>query len=298
MELIIAEKPSVAADIAKALGDFKKCGEWYEGANALITSAVGHMCGIRIPKEQDPGSRLERLPAIPDPFELYALESSEDRLKTILSLIKRRDVTMLVNACDAGREGELIFRYIVEYSGSTKPIERMWLQSMTPDAIRASYASKRTGAEMQSLSDAAHCRSEADFLIGINGTRVMSKLGEIKVGQHVLVTVGRVQTPVLAMVVDLENKIRNFKPQAFRSIVGTFASAAGEYEGTWFDPAFKASGADGEKDDRVFDEARATAIVAECAGATVDSVEDTAARSKPQTRLHGGTYADNRTGTV
>src|SRR5580704_9089512 len=154
--LIIAEKPSVAADISKALGGFSKHEDYFESDRFVLSSAVGHLLELCLPE----GVEVKRgkwtfahLPVIPERFDLQPIEKSEDRLKLLLRLLKRKDVDRLVNACDAGREGELIFRYIVQYAKAKQPIQRLWLQSMTPAAIREGFAALREGAAMQPLAD-------------------------------------------------------------------------------------------------------------------------------------------------
>ncbi|MGA2870966.1 MAG: toprim domain-containing protein, partial [Verrucomicrobiota bacterium] len=172
--LIIAEKPSVASDISKALGKFQKHEDYFENDEYVISSAVGHLLTI-VPPEGVEAVRgkwtFKCLPVIPPHFDLEPIEKSEPRLRTLKKLIKRDDVDKLINACDAGREGELIFRNIVRFTKAKQPIQRLWLQSMTPAAIREGFASLRTDESMQPLSDAAMSRSEADWLVGINGTR-------------------------------------------------------------------------------------------------------------------------------
>ena len=173
-KLIIAEKPSVAADIAKALGGFTKHGEYFESDEYVLCSAVGHLLELSLPEEFDVKKgkwSFTRLPVIPPHFELRPIEKSEPRLNVLLRLIKKKDVDALINACDAGREGELIFRYIVQHAKTKKPVQRLWLQSMTPNAIRDGFASLREDLDMLPLADAAKSRSEADWLVGINGTR-------------------------------------------------------------------------------------------------------------------------------
>src|ERR1051325_10740360 len=166
--LIIAEKPSVASDISKALGKFQKQDDYFENDDYVISSAVGHLLTI-IPPEGVEAARgkwtFKCLPVIPKHFDLKPIEKNENRLKVLLKLIKRKDVDRLINACDAGREGELIFRYIVQYSKSDKPIQRLWLQSMTPVAIRDGFAQLRIDTQMLPLADAAVCRSESDWLV-------------------------------------------------------------------------------------------------------------------------------------
>jgi DNA topoisomerase-3 len=267
--LIIAEKPSVAADIARALGGFTRHDDYFESERYLLSSAVGHLLEIGMPEEEEVKRgkwTFAHLPAIPSKFALKPIEKNENRLKTLLRLIKRKDVTELINACDAGREGELIFRYIIQYAKSPRPIRRLWLQSMTPAAIREGFAKLRSDAEMRPLADAAVCRSEADWLVGINGTRAMTAFNSRSGGFH-LTTVGRVQTPTLAILVEREERIRAFRPRGYWEVHGSFRAASGEYAGRWFDEAWKKNDEDPDaRAERLWDEARARAIVAKCTG--------------------------------
>ena len=282
--LILAEKPSVAADIARALGGFTRHGEYFESDRHVISSAVGHLLEIGMPEEEEVKRgkwTFAHLPAIPSRFELKPIEKNEARLKVLLKLIKRKDVTELVNACDAGREGELIFRYIVQFAKTAKPIRRLWLQSMTPAAIRDGFAALRSDEAMRPLADAATCRSESDWLVGINGTRAMTAFNS-RSGGFQLTTVGRVQTPTLAIIVDREAKIRAFVPRDYWEVVGTFRARAGEYTGRWFDEQWKKR--DDEPDaraERLFDQARAEAIAAACTGKPGEVTEE----SKPSTQI-------------
>ena len=154
--LIIAEKPSVASDIAKALGGFKKEKDFFESDDYVVTSAVGHLLELCLPNELDKKRgkwSFDSLPVIPPKFELKPIERTEPRLKVVQRLLKRKDITKLINACDAGREGELIFRYIIQFSNSQKPIQRLWLQSMTPDSIREGFQKLKSNEEMLPLAD-------------------------------------------------------------------------------------------------------------------------------------------------
>ena len=208
--LIIAEKPSVANDIAKSLGGFTKQGDYFESDQYVLTSAVGHLLEIRAPEEYEVKRgkwSFTNLPVIPPDFALEPIAKTESRLKMLNKLIKRKDVSEIINACDAGREGELIFRLIAQYTKAKQPIKRLWLQSMTPTAIREGFKHLRGDEEMQPLAKAARSRSEADWLIGINGTRAMTAFNS-KEGGFFLTTVGRVQTPTLSIVVQREEKIR------------------------------------------------------------------------------------------
>src|SRR5512139_1642175 len=282
--LILAEKPSVAADIARALGGFTRHGDYFESDRHVISSAVGHLLEIGMPEEEEVKRgkwTFAHLPAIPSRFALKPIEKNEARLKVLLKLIKRKDVTELVNACDAGREGELIFRYIVQFAKTGKPIRRLWLQSMTPAAIRDGFAALRSDEAMRPLADAATCRSESDWLVGINGTRAMTAFNS-RSGGFQLTTVGRVQTPTLAIIVDREAKIRAFVPRDYWEVVGTFRARAGEYTGRWFDEQWKKRDDDPDaRAERLFDQARAEAIAAACTGRPGEVTEE----SKPSTQI-------------
>src|SRR6266567_8598502 len=237
--LIITEKPSVAGDIAKALGGFKKGKDYYENDKYLISWAVGQLFELAVPasmKEQDKGD-MKKLPIMPPEFELERAEKMGGRVSVLRKLIRDKNVSEIINACDAGREGELIFRYIVQYVGTKKPIKRLWLQSMTSEAIRDAFTNFRSDSEMQPLASAARSRNEADWLVGINATRAFTL--RLSGGRGSTVTsLGRVQTPTLAIIVDRESKIKEFKPRELNEIIGTFRATSGEYPGRWFDEPF------------------------------------------------------------
>ena len=236
-KLIIAEKPSVANDIARAIGGFTRHGDYYESEDYILSSAIGHLLEIAAPEQYEVKRgkwSFAHLPVIPPRFDLRPIERTEDRLKLLTRLIKRKDVTGLINACDAGREGELIFRYITQHTGATKPIQRLWLQSMTQGAIRDGFAQLRRDEDLLPLADAAKSRSEADWLVGINGTRAMTAFNS-KEGGFYLTTVGRVQTPTLAILVEREQRIRAFQSRDYWEVHATFQAVAGEYSGRWFD---------------------------------------------------------------
>jgi DNA topoisomerase III len=287
--LIIAEKPSVASDISKALGTFQKHADHFENDQYVISSAVGHLLTIAVPEQFEVKRgkwTFANLPVIPPHFDLLPIEKNEARLKVLVKLIKRKDVSAIVNACDAGREGELIFRYIVQYAKAKQPIQRLWLQSMTAAAIRDGFAHLRTDGEMIPLADAATCRSESDWLIGINGTRAMTAFNSKTGGFH-LTTVGRVQTPTLAILVEREEKIKKFVPRNYWEIHGTFGAQAGEYVGRWFDEKFsKKEGDDQLKQERVWDVSFAEAIKAKCVGKPGIVTEE----SKPTTSMSPQLY--------
>src|SRR5881296_719531 len=287
-KLIIAEKPSVASDIARSLGGFTRKGDYFESDDYVLSSAVGHLLELAVPDEYEVKRgkwSFKHLPVIPPRFELAPLERSEQRLNVLAKLIKRKDVTALVNACDAGREGELIFRHIVRHTNARQPIQRLWLQSMTPASIRDGFSRLRSDAEMLPLADAATCRSEADWLVGINGTRVMTAFNS-KGGGFNKTTVGRVQTPTLAILVEREEKIRRFVTRTYWELIGTFTCAAGEYTGRWFDETFTKPTNGKEADEalraeRLWDQAKAEAIRAKCLGKPGTVTEE----SKPSTSL-------------
>ncbi len=282
--LIIAEKPSVANDIAKTLGGFTKHDEYFESDEYVLSSAVGHLLEIAVPEEYDVKRgkwSFTHLPMIPPYFALNPIAKTESRLKVLNKLIKRKDVTTLINACDAGREGELIFRLIAQNAKAKQPVKRLWLQSMTANAIKEGFKQLRTDEEMLPLADAARCRSEADWLIGINGTRAMTAFNS-KEGGFYLTTVGRVQTPTLSIVVEREEKIKKFVSRDFWEVRAEFVCAAGVYEGRWLDQKFKKDENDPEKRaERLWSKTAADSIAAACRGKQGVVTEE----SKPTTSM-------------
>jgi DNA topoisomerase-3 len=296
--LVIAEKPSVAQDIVRALtpvaGKFEKAAEYFENDTYVVTSAVGHLVEIKAPEEYDVKRgkwSFAHLPVIPPHFDLAPIDKAKTRLNAVVKLVKRKDVTQLINACDAGREGELIFRLIVQYAGiekkgHAKPIKRLWLQSMTPQAIRDGFEQLRSDEELLGLSDAARSRSEADWLVGINGTRAMTAFNS-RDGGFFLTTVGRVQTPTLSIVVEREEKIRKHVARDYWEIKAAFDAEAGQYEGKWFDPKWKKNPDDAElRADRLWTEADAQAIAQACRGQPASVTEE----AKPSTQSAPGLY--------
>jgi DNA topoisomerase-3 len=276
-KLIIAEKPSVAADIARALGGFTRKGDHFESDDYVLSSAVGHLLELAVPEEFDVKRgkwSFAHLPVIPPRFELAPIERGADRLNLLLRLLKRKDVDGLINACDAGREGELIFRYIVQHARARKPIERLWLQSMTPASIRDGFDGLRADRELLPLADAAKSRSEADWLVGINGTRAMTAFNS-KEGGFYLTTVGRVQTPTLAILVEREERIREFSPRDYWEVHARFGAKAGEYTGRWFDPEFKKDDDAERKPERLWRRGAAEGVVAACRGKPGQVTEET-----------------------
>ncbi|MFN4265229.1 MAG: DNA topoisomerase III [Aquabacterium sp.] len=295
--LVIAEKPSVAQDIVRALtpvdGKFEKHDDYFESEHYVVSSAVGHLVEIKVPEEFDVKRgkwSFANLPVIPPHFDLNPIDKSKSRLNALVKLIKRKDVDTLINACDAGREGELIFRLIVQFAadstattrakGLGKEVKRLWMQSMTPQAIRDGFDKLRTDEQMMPLANAARCRSEADWLVGINGTRAMTAFNS-RDGGFFLTTVGRVQTPTLSIVVEREEKIRKHVYRDYWEIRASFGAAQGAYEGKWFDPKWKKNEQDPEaKADRIWSKADADAIAKAVEGQTGTVTEE----AKPSTQ--------------
>lgn len=271
--LVIAEKPSVALDITRALGGFKKTDDYYEGKDYVVSSAVGHLIELREPERVDKPKKggkwsFANLPVLPEEFDLQPIDArAESRFKLLKKLMKREDVTTIINACDAGREGELIFRYLVKLAGIKKPIRRLWLQSMTQNAIRTAFQKLRTDEEMIPLAKAAFSRAESDWLVGINATRAMTAFNS-KEGGFQLTPVGRVQTPTLTILVEREEKIRNFKPRTYHEVHAEFGVSAGQYHGRWFDPTFRRANTTDEaaRAERIWEQDKAEAIQAKCHG--------------------------------
>lgn len=266
--LVITEKPSVARDIVAALGGFTEEDGYWERDDMVVTFAVGHLFELMAPEDIDEKYKrwtLDTLPIIPETFSMKPKEGTRDRLRTIKSLLLRKDVERLVNACDAGREGELIFREIVDYNQSPKPIRRLWLQSMTDQAIRDGFKHLRDGQEFMGLRNAAYCRTHADWLIGMNATRALTRRLKTR-SENQAWSAGRVQTPTLAMLVRREREILEHIPVAFWRIEAAFKHETHGYTGTWIDAAFKSGEDDQEKADRIFDKARAEEIIRRIAG--------------------------------
>jgi len=263
--LVIAEKPSVARDLADALpGTFENNDSYLESEDTVITFAVGHLVELTDPEDYDERFkkwRMADLPIVPEEFRLRARDKkAEKQLKVIHKLLKRDDVDRVVNACDAGREGELIFAYIYETSGVDKPVDRLWISSMTKAAIKDGFEKLRPGDQLRPLEAAARSRSEADWLVGMNATRAATIRGRAWVGG--VVSLGRVQTPTLALMVKREREIQAFVPEPYWLVHAQFDP---RYEGLWFE---------GEET-RLKDGKRAEEIAAKVSGASgvVESVE-------------------------
>ena len=280
--LIIAEKPSVANDLARALGGFKKEGDHFENDRYIISSALGHLVELALPTELDVKRgkwSFANLPIIPEEFHLKPIEKTKARFNMLKKLMKREDVDLLINACDAGREGELIFRYLVKLANVQKPVRRLWLQSMTADSIREAFNHLRSEEEMVPLSKAAVCRSESDWLVGINGTRAMTAFNN-RAGGFQLTPVGRVQTPTLAILAEREDKIHAFKARSYYEVFGDFEVKAGNYRGRWFKEDFQKDGDEDARSERIWDQAQADEIKKRCLGKTGVATEE----KKPTTQ--------------
>ncbi|MFL6569180.1 MAG: DNA topoisomerase, partial [Chthoniobacterales bacterium] len=300
--LVIAEKPSVAADIAKALR-VPKQGDHFENDDYAITSAVGHLVELEMPEDIDKKKygfwRLETLPIIPEKFGLKPIKDSKSRLDQIKKLLARKDVERVINACDAGREGELIFDNIYRLTKSKLPVKRAWMQTMTSGGIREAFEKLRDGSEMQGLASAARSRSESDWLIGINGTRAITKRMFGSKGRNVA-TVGRVQTPTLALVYTREEEIRNFKAREYWRVTAQFEIANGTYEGAFQRPNFKKAD-EHDRADRIWEKELADSVVASCQNQPLAAVsEEKKSSSQVSPRLYDLTTlqreANNRFG--
>jgi DNA topoisomerase-3 len=232
--LVIAEKPSVAKDLAKVLGKLTNQDGYLENDRYLVTWAIGHLVELAAPEEYNAQLKawsLSSLPIIPQEFQLVAQKKTVKQFRVVQKLLHHPDVFQVINACDAGREGELIFYYIYRLSKAQLPIQRLWISSLTQEAIQAGFSALRDGAEMVPLREAALCRSESDWLVGINATRGLTQ----KCGT--LLSVGRVQTPTLALLVNREAEITNFVPQPYWQVEALFAcEQQGDtvYKGVWF----------------------------------------------------------------
>ena len=292
--LIIAEKPSVAGDLVKVLpGSFKKTRTHYEGSSYIVSYAIGHLVSICYPEEID--SRFQKwnmgdLPILPETFPLKGLDSTKSQLNALQKLIRRKDVTTIINACDAGREGELIFKYILNYvwnkSVAAKQVKRLWLQSMTDEAIRTGFSKLRDNNEMLTLEDTALCRSESDWLIGINATRALTAYNS-RFGGFFLTPCGRVQTPTLSLLVSREHERLSFKPQSYTNLLGTFSFDKEQYTGKWVDPDFKKDKKSPEKKaDRIWDPEKAEEIVRQCLNKRADVKDSSKETSQAAPQLY------------
>ena len=285
--LIIAEKPSVASDLSKALsaelGKFEKKGksrdtQYYENEQAAITSAVGHLVELKMPTGPN-GKNLpwnfNVLPAIPQQFELQPIEQTKNRLNHVLGLARKKEFDIIVNACDAGREGELIFQYIMDIGKISKPVKRLWMQSMTTDSILEAWRKLRNENDMVHLADAAKCRSESDWLVGLNSTRALTCFRS-RHGGFNITAAGRVQTPTLAILAKREREIKAFKPEDYYEVHADFTVVRGNYSGKWIDTGFKKNPEQPHgRAERIWDKAKAETIHQRCQGKSGNVREET-----------------------
>jgi DNA topoisomerase-3 len=286
--LVIAEKPSVAQDVVRALGKFEKHGDYFENDSYVVSSAIGHLVELCMPGELDKKRgkwSFQNLPIIPEHFELKPIEKTESRFKLLKRLMKRDDIDLVINACDAGREGELIFRYLVQLAVTRKPFKRLWLQSMTLQSIKSAFDRLRTDAEMIPLAEAAVCRSESDWLVGINATRAMTAFNS-KVGGFQLTPVGRVQTPTLAILVLREERIRSFESRTYWELMADFDVQKGSYRGRWFDEQFTKELDEERKAERLWDRAKGEAILAKVLGKHGDVTQEKKATTQAPPLLY------------
>ena len=266
----------LSRSLAKHLGKFEKKGKsldarYFENDEAIITSAVGHLVELKMPTGPNGKNlpwKFDVLPAIPGSFELQPIEKTEGRLRHVLKQARRKDVDLIVNACDAGREGELIFQYILDIGDIDKPVKRLWMQSMTTGAIQQAWDTLRNGEDMGDLADAAKCRSESDWLVGLNSTRALTCFRS-RHGGFNITAAGRVQTPTLAILAKREAEIQAFNPTPYAEIHAEFGVNAGDYSGRWIDPAWKKDPANPlSRAERIWDKEEAERIRARCEGKT------------------------------
>ncbi|WP_238739634.1 DNA topoisomerase [Pseudomonas putida] len=270
--LIITEKATVAVSIAQAVGGFSKVESWLESENAILAPAAGHLVEIHSEEMAKGGRDIGNLPVIPDQFDLRVIEPKAKFYNVLQRLMRRPDVTAVANACDAGREGELIFRLIYKMAGCTKPMLRMWMRSMVDDAIRQAYKNMQPGADFDNLAMAAEIRSEGDFIVGINASRGISRLYERETAKVEIFPLGRVQTPTLSLVCALELAILTFRPVPYWEVHGSFGVAAGKYTGKWLAPQTPEQ--KGGSQHRIMDRAKADALISKCSGVAPSSVVD------------------------
>jgi len=240
LRLIVAEKPSMGRALAEALGLTGKGRSLIEGQGLVVTWCVGHLVEALNPEGYDPAWkawRFDRLPIFPEPFQYAPIPQTREQFDVVARLLNRADITEVVNATDAGREGELIFDLVYRLAGCTKPVVRFWASSLTPEAIQEAYGAMKPGEAYAGLREAARSRQEADWLVGINATRAQTLRMRRAGAEDGVWSVGRVQTPTLALLVRRELDIRDFKPTAFWTLRARFAHPEGPYEGRWFKEA-------------------------------------------------------------
>ena len=275
MRLIVTEKPSMGRDVAAALGATRRGEGFISGESDIVTWCVGHLVELDDPQGYDPRFerwRVEDLPILPEEFKYHPSERTLEQFNVIRALLGREDVVSVVNAADAGREGELIFDLVYTLAGCRKPVERLWISSLTREAIQEGFRNLKPGGEYRGLRDSAHARQRADWLVGINATRAQTVRAR-RAGHEGVFSLGRVQTPTLALIVERDREVAEFVPTDYFEVVADFRAPGGEYRGRWF-------GKDGSRFDKK-DEAEAVARKVQGKQGEVQSVEKKAAREKP-----------------
>src|ERR671939_26689 len=275
MRLIVTEKPSMGRDVAAALGATRRGEGFIEGTDEIVTWCVGHLVEPDEPESYDKKLerwRMEDLPFIPDKFKYHASQRTADQFKVIKTLLQRKDVSSVVNAADAGREGELIFDLVYRLARCRKPVERLWISSLTREAILEGFRTLKPAEEYKGLRESAHARQRADWLVGINATRAQTVRAR-RAGHEGVFSLGRVQTPTLALIVERDREIAEFVPTDYFEVVADFRAPGGDYRGRWF-------GKDGSRFDKK-DDAEAVVRKVEGKQGAVASVEKKAAREKP-----------------
>ncbi|MGB8508210.1 MAG: DNA topoisomerase 3, partial [Pyrinomonadaceae bacterium] len=236
MRLIITEKPSMGRDVAATLGATRRGDGFIEGADDIVTWCIGHLVELDEPEAYDPkfkGWRMDSLPIIPPRFQYHPSERTKDQFKVIKELLGQERVTLVVNAADAGREGELIFDLVYTLAKCRKPVRRLWISSLTRDAIIEGFNNLKPAEEYAGLRDSAHSRQQADWLVGMNATRAQTVRAR-QAGHDGVYSLGRVQTPTLALIVGRDHEIANFVPSDYFEVAADFRSPSGEYRGLWF----------------------------------------------------------------
>jgi DNA topoisomerase III len=275
MRLIITEKPSMGRDVAAALNAARRGEGFIEGANDIITWCVGHLVELDDPESYDPKLkhwRMDTLPILPESFKYHPSERTKDQFRVIRELLKRKDVETVVNAADAGREGELIFDLVYMLSGCRKPVQRLWISSLTHDAIIEGFKNLKPAEEYRGLRDSAHARQQADWLVGMNATRAQT-IKARQAGYDGVYSLGRVQTPTLALIVGRDHEISTFVPTNYYEVAADFEALSGTYRGIWFN-----------KDGSRFDQREAAQAIASRVAekrGQVEKVEKKAYRERP-----------------
>ena len=283
VQLVIAEKPSVARDLARVLEVRPSGKSCFEGKDKVVTWCIGHLVELDEPASYDgrwKAWRMDTLPMVPAEFKLRAVPSTRDQLHAVCDLLRDKRFSEVINACDAGREGELIFRYVYQLADSRIPIKRLWISSLTDEAIRHGFAALRAGRDMEALADAARCRSEADWLVGLNATRAVT-IRHRRGDNSTLFSVGRVQTPTLAILVEREKQIRAFVPQDYWLLKADFTTGGGAKFPAAFVLGKVSRFANADLAETVQARAREHSAAADPLGPVVESLKQSKSREPP-----------------